>query len=128
MTDSASQGRQCSRDANQVLIAGMGNSGTSRLSWLPRTAIRQVFKRPGGDLGPRREPELAEGVVDVSFGGVLGNYELLSDLTITQSTRNQAGHLLFARGKPTDYALSPRRSLARRNQEVLEPQSQAPPR
>jgi hypothetical protein len=58
-----------------------------------------VTSRPHGDLMSRPEPEFAENVFDVHFGGALADHELLGDVAVTESAGDECHDLLFAHGK-----------------------------
>jgi hypothetical protein len=58
-----------------------------------------VIDRPGGQLGARRQSQLAEHVGDVALGRPHADHELIGDLPVGQPARDQRRDLLLARSQ-----------------------------
>src|SRR5688500_2234625 len=56
-------------------------------------------RSPGGYLGAAAEAELAQDVVDVGFGGALGDDQSGGDVLVAQPLGDKVRDLLFAAGQ-----------------------------
>src|SRR5688572_24216696 len=55
-----------------------------------------MLGHPRCDLRPRPEPELAQDVLDMAFGGALTDDQVVRDFSVCESSCNKGGDLVLA--------------------------------
>src|SRR5437667_1853947 len=82
---------------------------THRYTYSVRRRCQPALDRPGGHLGTRAEPELAQDVLDVIGGCPLCDYQCFADCAVAQATRDQRSDFPFALRERVIRPAGPRR-------------------
>src|SRR4051812_20017535 len=61
--------------------------------------VEALCRDPGGDLGAAGEPELGQDVVDVAFGGALGDDKAVRNVLVAPTLGNEEGDLTLPAGQ-----------------------------
>ena len=81
------------------------------ITWRSRSARWLASGLPGCDLRSRAIAQLAQDAFDVPFRGALADHELLADLLIRETMRDERGDLALSRRQWRMRFRSPRRDL-----------------